>query len=252
MCSRGTRHGGVDGSNQSRYQGQWFEGEATGYCVITNAVSKYKGQVVGYLKHGHGVENFRNGDCYEGDYVNGRHDGLGYYVWSNGNSYRGSFCGGIRHGNGMWQKANNVGDTYEGEYINDKRCGKGVFRWSSGGVYEGEFFDDFRHGYGEMYLLIIIYIYIKRHWPNGNLYKGNWVKGVQVGMGEYHSVGQVRQVGIFENNKLVTPQSSHSFSLPKKRVMYVPSHTTIGKSVDNVEIYSDNSSEYMDMNKQFM
>lgn len=56
-----------------------------------------------FLKHGAGVEQFRNGDRYEGTYINGKPDGDGLYQWADGAYYKGEFREGLREGKGIWK-----------------------------------------------------------------------------------------------------------------------------------------------------
>jgi len=43
------------------------------------------------MKDKRGVEQFYNGDLYEGEYVNDKFQGKGKYLWTNSTFYNGSF-----------------------------------------------------------------------------------------------------------------------------------------------------------------
>ena len=99
------------------------------------------------MKHGHGRENFKNGDEYVGHYVNGKPEGEGQYRWAQQSCFfKGSFKNGQRSGKGMWTSTN--GDKYIGHYDDDVKSGYGEFHWRSGNFYKGNFLDDLREGYG--------------------------------------------------------------------------------------------------------
>lgn len=48
------------------------------------------------VKEGFGIELFRNGDRYIGNYSNGKFEGEGKYIWFNRSSYSGAFHEGFR------------------------------------------------------------------------------------------------------------------------------------------------------------
>ena len=41
------------------------------------------------MKHGKGIEKLKNGDIYDGSYMNGFAHGYGEYFWHNGSCYKG-------------------------------------------------------------------------------------------------------------------------------------------------------------------
>lgn len=56
---------------------------------------------------GKGVENWKDGRRYEGDFKNGKKDGEGTFDWPNGNKYVGSWRSGKQHGVGIWISVEN-------------------------------------------------------------------------------------------------------------------------------------------------
>lgn len=48
------------------YEGEWKFGKIDGYGVYIQNNNKYTGSFRNNLKHGHGIENFVNGDLYNG------------------------------------------------------------------------------------------------------------------------------------------------------------------------------------------
>ena len=61
-------------------------------------------------------------------------------------------------------------------------------------MFKGSYLDDLRQGYGEMY------------WSDGLVYKGNWDKGMQHGLGRLELPDDRVKEGIFKNNKYIGPQ----------------------------------------------
>lgn len=76
--------------------------------------------------------------------------------YKNGDHYEGDVVDGKRHGHGYMSYAlNGYTAEYEGEWRDDMRCGHGVYqKWSMGGgashnyQYDGEWLDDKEHGIG--------------------------------------------------------------------------------------------------------
>ncbi len=50
------------------------------------------------------------------------------------------------------EKEYKSGATYKGQVKGSKRAGKGTFTWPNGAVYKGEFVENLRHGSGENFL----------------------------------------------------------------------------------------------------
>ena len=87
-------------------------------------------------KCGRGQYTYKNGDRYDGDWVDDKRHGHGVYYFASGNRYDGDWVDGNYHGHGVFYYAN--GDRYDGDYVDDKRHGHGVFYYADGSHYEGE------------------------------------------------------------------------------------------------------------------
>lgn len=108
---------------------------------------------------------FKNGDYYEGYFLNDKKDGWGTYFCKvsdnqrvansdanhkniyddfnfneNGSKYIGNWFEGKKNGFGQLFLAS--GDRYEGNFLNGKICGEGVFYFKTGDTYAGEFHYD--------------------------------------------------------------------------------------------------------------
>ncbi len=51
-----------------------------------------------------GVDNFPNGDVYDGEFIDGLPEGKGSYLWKKGAMYQGDFKQGMKHGMGVWKQ----------------------------------------------------------------------------------------------------------------------------------------------------
>jgi hypothetical protein len=120
-----------------------------------------------YLRHGKGKLNVvRNGNVYDGEWVDNKIQGRGTFKWGMGNVYDGEWKNDKMHGKGTYTWSN--GDVYKGEYENGKEHGSGVLTFADGDVYDGKWKDGKEHGRG--------------HWSyaNGINNEGEWEDGVMV------------------------------------------------------------------------
>ena len=76
-------------------------------------------------KEGYGKCTYKNGDIYEGEFLDDKRSGIGTYYYADGCSYKGD-----------WKE--------------DKENGVGVFTYACGDVYKGEMMNGHFHGYGEI------------------------------------------------------------------------------------------------------
>lgn len=121
---------------------------------------------------GWGRECRRNGEVYEGRFINGLLNGKGVYMNANKDKYVGDFVNSQRTGFGelttkkmnyVGQFNNNVfegkgrllfleeGEEYNGEFHNNEMNGYGVFKWRLGDVYQGQVCRGKMHGKGTFY-----------------------------------------------------------------------------------------------------
>ena len=80
-------------------------------------ISRYVGLVRAGARHGKGVGVFtwKNGDRYEGDFVNNQRTGKGVYTWPSGSRHEGDFVDGKRTGMGVY--VTKAGLRKEGEFL---------------------------------------------------------------------------------------------------------------------------------------
>jgi hypothetical protein len=96
--------------------------------------------------HGKGKISFKNGDKYEGYFVNGNMEGKGVYYYYkrdrlNREKYEGDFIKNKKEGRGVLSFNCSTGfcyERYEGGFKNDKIEGNGIYYYPNGDKYEGE------------------------------------------------------------------------------------------------------------------
>lgn len=189
------------------------------------------GCISGNCINGYGKYIYRNGDEYEGYFVDSKSQGFGIYKWPDGKRYEGDFINDEIQGHGIIHYSN--GYKYEGDFINGEKQGIGKITIPSGeiinvksvngkmvpynsnciigdcyngygkfkdsnGVYEGNFVDGGANGEG-------VFIFM-----NGDRYEGSFVNGKANGQGKitYYASGVVKE-GKWVNNSLSTKSVSN-------------------------------------------
>lgn len=145
-----------------------------GIETITFSSGQYIGTVKNGMPHGKGKFIWKNGDVYEGDWVNNEITGKGKFTWKNGDVYEGDFINAIRSGNGKLssgyvpkEKVISIGGSegyytfeYTGEFKNDNYHGQGSLKYMPSPdkmftekpyTYIGEFKNGVIDGYGTVY-----------------------------------------------------------------------------------------------------
>ncbi|TGZ63398.1 hypothetical protein CRM22_006936 [Opisthorchis felineus] len=135
----------------------------------------YEGNLVNGRLHGLGKFTWEaSGITYTGQFVNSQISGNGRMEWPDGSYYEGGFLQGKRHGTGTYYHP--LGITYRGEWLDGKKHGKGRLEYTSDGscYYDGDWFEDISQGYGFS------------KYPDGTTYEGEWFGGNRCGYGTMH------------------------------------------------------------------
>ena len=135
---------------------------------------------------------YRDGNKYNGDFVEDKRQGKGTYIRvTDKATYSGEWYNNVRHGYGVEEIPSKDGtQRYEGEWKEDKRCGFGKILYANGDRYEGEWLDNLRHGQGKFY------------YTNGNFYEGEWLDDLKHGQGKfYYTNGNFYEGGWLSNKK---------------------------------------------------
>lgn len=122
--------------------------------------------------YGEGLQNFSNGDVYEGEFYRGKFSGSGVYYFYKSGRYEGDWVDGKYDGYGVetWAR----GSRYRGQYRQGMREGYGIYRFYTGDVYSGHWSNGQSHGFG------------MQTCGDGSCYVGEFKWGVKHGVGYYH------------------------------------------------------------------
>ena len=101
---------------------------------------RYVGQVMNGLREGKGTYYCNTGERYEGEWRNDKREGKGINYWNSGDRYEGDYKNGRREGKGIYYFNN--GNRYEGDWKNDKMEGKGIKYWNDGDRDMGDYSND--------------------------------------------------------------------------------------------------------------
>lgn len=164
--------------DQSRYTGTMLRAN-NGYEVV---------------KHGFGVQVWKDGAMYEGEWRNGKANGQGKFSHTNGDIYDGEFKEDRAYGQGIYYHKN--GSKYIGSWKDDLKDGFGREEWEDGSYYEGHFKAGAKHGQGtykwadgSSYEGVWVNNNIEGHgryeWPDGRIYEGSWKENKLHGKGVY-------------------------------------------------------------------
>jgi len=111
------------------------DGEYTGEYFVNNVCPDDK-IVKKMIKYGNGTMKYKNGDVYNGRWMDDTQNGKGTMKYANGDVYNGRWMNDRKYGKGIMRYAN--GDIYEGEWLVDKENGMGITRYANGDVYTGK------------------------------------------------------------------------------------------------------------------
>jgi hypothetical protein len=133
----------------------------------------------------------KNGDFYEGSFLENEFDGHGKYVYSENDglrraSYDGSWKNGKKHGYGTFIWKNGV--TFEGQYVDDERIGFGSMNFPANDPfnrlrYVGDWKRGQLNGHGTL------------TYTNGDVYEGDFVAGAVRGNGTFFFADGRKYVG---------------------------------------------------------
>ena len=96
------------------------------------------------VKHGKGVQLWKDGAKYDGEWRDGKANGKGTFYHVNGDVYEGDFKDDRANGYGTYYHKN--GSKYTGSWRDDLKDGFGREEWEDGSYYEGHFKAGCKHG----------------------------------------------------------------------------------------------------------
>ena len=173
-------------------KGTWRNNEFTGWCRESRRNGDiYEGKFIDGQIFGKGIMKNKN-ILYVGDFVENKKNGEGE-LSTNKIYYKGDFEDDKFSKNGILDFLIE-GHRYEGEFKDNEITGMGIFKWKGGDIYEGSFLKGNMHGYGK-YISVTgqsyegNYVNGKKHglgrlvYQNGNMYEGEFVDGEPKGEG---------------------------------------------------------------------
>ena len=216
-----------------------YEGEVNmknmkhGNGILTNPHYVLKGSWRNDEFTGWGIKCLRNGETFEGKFINGELNGKG--IFKNGkNIYEGDFVNNQRYGKGdlttekyhyKGEFKNNKlegqgvidffegGQRYEGTFSGNNINGKGTYKWKNGDIYIGDVKDGKLDGFGK-FIFSDGKIYEgeyrndiregkgKLTIPDGKSYEGNFVNGELDGEVIYNENNKIKKI-IYSNGQFV-------------------------------------------------
>jgi hypothetical protein len=89
--------------------------------MIRSSGETYKGKWKNGLKHGKGVQKWKDGQYYDGEWQDDRKHGYGIMVWPDGDTYAGQWALGDRHGLAIFKEVTVSGKERACLWKNDCR-----------------------------------------------------------------------------------------------------------------------------------
>jgi len=126
---------------------QYILGTRTVGSEVFDGDIKYYGELVANYRHGKGLQIWRDGAIYMGQWKYHKADGIGKFKHSDA-------------------------DTYIGDFYNDRAYGYGIYKHTNGAVYEGFWVDDFQSGLGF------------EEWTDNSFFQGEYQRGKKQGVGK--------------------------------------------------------------------
>ena len=153
------------------------------YSIVWTDDSEHKEQLT-LSRDGEATAKFVNGDCYTGQYLNGKRHGSGSYKHSNGCQYVGQWDSGLKHGQGTLSYPDK--GKYTGEWVAGRREGYGVYEYKGGDVYSGGWKSGVKSGKG-VYKFAVGGEEVRGEWSNGVLVDGSWEQNGSRYLGRFKS-----------------------------------------------------------------
>jgi hypothetical protein len=122
-------------ADQSRYVGDFRDGERSGVGTLTSPDGVYRGQWQQGVPDGEGIFEGADGAHYDGGWREGRQSGFGLAEGPPGLVYEGTWVRGQKQGFGREVRPD--GSAYEGDWLEGKRHGQGRATFADGTVHDG-------------------------------------------------------------------------------------------------------------------
>lgn len=167
--------------SNNTYTGMFVDNKRKGFGIFTFADAEnvyYKGEFGNADGPDYGVETYKSGDKYVGEFENKdwiiARNGYGVYTWEDGDIYEGNWKNENRCGFGRYIYADGI--VVEGEWTEDNDLPYGTITYKNGDTYKGQLTHLIPNGKGTMTWASI-----------GTSFDGHFEKGILSGYGTYHS-----------------------------------------------------------------
>lgn len=142
-------HGRCEYQHGQVYEGDFLDGEFSGFGMYSSSCGTYQGQFLNGKKHGLSVYDYGDGHIFKGRHAHGVVHGYGELISPD----KGVISGWLdswRDGTGVWRLPD--GTVYVGQFKDEKRNGQGQITYPNGTRYFGTFKNDRPHGQGTLTL----------------------------------------------------------------------------------------------------
>ena len=189
MNNKNMKHGiGMLSNPHYVLKGTWRNGHFTGWGIKCMRNGEYfEGKFINGQLNGKGI--YKNGNnIYEGDFVNNQRCGIGDLTTDKFH-YKGEFKDNKLEGQGQIDFFEE-GQRYEGSFSDNKINGKGIYKWKNGDVYIGDMKNGKMHGFG------------KYDYSDGKIYEGEFFNDIKQGKGKMTFPDGTIHEGNFVNGEL--------------------------------------------------
>ena len=239
-------------TNNNVYKGEFISDSANGYGIYNynNNEIIFEGYWDEDVQNEYGIEKWKDGSVYMGQYFSGKKNGIGTYMWLDGTKYEGEFKDNAFHGYGIYYFTEKK--IYMGQWIYNKKDGYGEFIIDDK-IFMGFYRDDKKNGFGIFF------------WKSEcKLFVGFWKEGKKDGFGKIINKNRIKyglwkkdeKIKIFknedeafiylDNNRM--ENYKNLFSLPKNQIIKLVEQNHIVKSMSKLEL-SSIFNEYQESNK---
>ena len=151
------------------YMGEYEKNKPKGYGYYENT-NGYSIEGSNWIKNNIndlGIEIWKDGSFYKGEYKNNKKEGIGYFKWKDGTIYEGEFYDDQMNGFGIITYKNN--NKFAGQFKNGLINGYGEFSWGNNKKYIGNYVNEIKEGFGIYVWDILIFEAYLGFWKNGKM-----------------------------------------------------------------------------------
>lgn len=229
-------------TNDSYYIGEYKDDKANGLGIFITNNNEYKGEFLSDSANGYGIYNYNNNEIiYEGYWDDDVQNRYGIEKWKDGSIYIGQYMSGKKNGIGIYMWLD--GTRYEGEFKDNSFHGQGIYYFTEKKIYIGQWSYNKKEGYGEFIMNDKIFIgFYKNDKKNGlgiffwkndcKLFMGFYKDGKKNGFGKIITKNKIKY-GLWKNDEKI-----NWFQSENEAFIYLDDNNM--KNFKNVFNYSKN------------